>query len=144
MHQCLKCKATYSNEEVPLINGCACGSRLFLFIRNPEDIKQAEKYREELEQKIKQIDKERKVAVRVRKPKAARRRKPQAASRKPRTRKKAGFGIETIKVHGIGVYSIHLKALMEGAPIIVLSKSGSYIISFPSLFGEKELELPLK
>ncbi len=107
------------------MEGCECGSRLFLFIRNPTDIVQAQLHRKELEQKISAIDRERKAVKRT---KSAPKRK---------------FGVETIKVHDIGVYSIHLEALMKGAPIIVLSKSGSYIISFPSLFGEK-IEVPLK
>ncbi|HIK00588.1 TPA: hypothetical protein H1016_03545 [archaeon] len=124
MHQCLKCKKMYSNEEVPIVEGCECGSRLFLFIRNPADIIQAQIHKKELEQKIADIDKEREQSARPRKAKGK-------------------FGVETIKVHDIGVYSIHLEALMKGAPIIVLSKSGSYIISFPSLFGEK-IEVPLK
>ena len=129
MHQCLKCKKMYANEEVPIVEGCECGSRLFLFIKNPIDIVRAETHRKELEEKIEQIEREKLEAARPRKGTT-----PAAKSK---------FGVETIKVHDIGVYSIHLKALMEGAPIIVLSKSGSYIISFPTLFGDK-VEVPLR
>ncbi len=137
MHQCLKCKRLYENESVPVVEGCDCGSRLFLFIKSPADIVRAERYRKELEQKIEQIDREKKTAaVQVRKAKGQR---PKAKSQKQKVR----FGIETIKVLDIGIYEIHLEALMQGAPIIVLSKSGSYIISFPTLFGDK-VEVPLK
>ena len=130
MHQCLKCKKLFENEEVPIVNGCECGSRLFLFIKNPKDIERAQQYRKQLEERIEQIEQEKKSEQR-RKTKGQR---PKA---------KGKFGIETIKVHDIGVYYINIDALMKGAPIIVLSKSGSYIISFPTLFGER-VEVPLK
>lgn len=125
----------YENENVPIVNGCECGSRLFLFIKHQDDIKRAEQYKAELEKKIEQIDIERKEAAAA-EPKAHAHRK---------SRPKSKFGVETIRVHDIGIYSIHLDALMKGAPIVVLSKGGSYIISFPSLFEETEkMELPLK
>ena len=133
MHQCLKCKKLYENETVPIVEGCSCGSRLFLFIKSPSDIIRAERYRKELETKIEQIDREKKKATQSRKAQGARR------TAKPKQK----FGIETIKVHDIGIYEINIDALMQGAPIIVLSKAGSYIISFPTLFGGK-VEVPLR
>lgn len=123
----------FANEDVPIINGCSCGSKLFLFVKHKRDVKLAEKYRPQIEEKIEEIDKERKSGG-----------SGAAGLRGSTSKQRADFGVETIKVHDIGVYSIHLEALMQGAPIIVLSKGGSYIISFPSLFEEKELELPLK
>src|SRR3989344_7387812 len=130
MHQCLKCKTMFANEEVPIIDGCSCGSKLFLFVKHKGDVKLAEKYRPQLEAKIEEIDVQQKRE----------RTKPASKS----SAEKPKFGVETIKVHDIGVYSIHLDALMKGAPIVVLAKGGSYIISFPSLFEDHELELTLK
>ncbi|HIJ97560.1 TPA: hypothetical protein H1009_00565 [archaeon] len=130
MHQCLKCKTMFANEEVPIIDGCSCGSKLFLFVKHKGDVKLAEKYRPQLEAKIEEIDVQQKRE----------RTKPASKS----SAEKPKFGVETIKVHDIGVYSIHLDALMKGAPIVVLAKGGSYIISFPSLFEDHELEITLK
>ena len=45
MHQCLKCKTMFANEEVPIIDGCSCGSKLFLFVKHKGDMKLAEKYK---------------------------------------------------------------------------------------------------
>ena len=130
MHQCLKCKTMFANEDVPIIDGCSCGSKLFLFVKHKGDVKLAEKYRPQLEAKIEEIDVQQKRE----------RTKPASKS----SAEKPKFGVETIKVHDIGVYSIHLDALMKGAPIVVLAKGGSYIISFPTLFEDHELELTLK
>ncbi len=119
MYQCLKCKKIYSDDEVPLIKGCSCGGRFFLYMRDgatkPVLTKEAET---ELVEKIEHIDKERKSGA-----------TPEKISK---------FGIETIRMKDIGVYEINLEALMRGRPIIVLSKSGSYIISLPSAFGFDE------
>ncbi len=128
----------YENEQVPIVEGCGCGSRLFLFIKSPVDIVRAERYRDELERKIADIDREKKTAGRAVR---AKRQKTKVAGKKAKPKSK--FGVETIKVLDIGIYEIHLEALIQGAPIIVLSKSGSYIISFPTLFGDK-VEVPLK
>ena len=129
----------FANEEVPIIDGCSCGSKLFLFVKHKGDVKLAEKYRPQLEAKIEEIDREeRGTGAQNIRGSERKVHKPQASSLKPK------FGVETIKVHDIGVYSIHLDALMKGAPIVVLAKAGSYIISFPSLFEDHELEITLK
>ncbi|MFH1424205.1 MAG: Zn-ribbon containing protein [archaeon] len=125
MHQCLKCKATYEDDAVPILNGCTCGSRMFLFIKQDDDIERIEIIRDELESKIQEIEQEAKI-------------EETAPAKKPKKR----FGIETIKIKDIGVYEINIDALMKGRPIVVLSKSGSYIISLPSVFGrESDIEL---
>lgn len=117
MHQCLSCKKLYDDEEVPIIDGCMCGSRMFLFIKHPEDTERIKEVESELTEKIKKIDAD--VA--------------KTGESKPKTKE---FGIETIKEKQPGVYEINLKALMKGEPVIVLLKKGSYIINLPSAFSK--------
>ncbi len=132
----------YENENVPIIDGCSCGSKLFLFVKHKRDVKLAEQYRPQLEEKIGEIEIQQKRMSATREyGKSALTR---GSNQRPATGDKPKFGVETIKVHDIGVYSIHLDALMKGAPIVVLAKAGSYIISFPTLFEDHELELTLK
>jgi predicted nucleic acid-binding Zn-ribbon protein len=116
MHQCLKCKKTYEDEQVPIIDGCECGGRMFLIVKEEGDIQRAEGIYEELTEKIGEI-------------KEVKESKPES-----RKEKEKGFGVETIRVKSPGVYEINLQALMGGRPVIVLSKGGSYIISLPSAF----------
>jgi predicted nucleic acid-binding Zn-ribbon protein len=33
MHKCIKCGKTYENNSPELLSGCACGSRIFLLMR---------------------------------------------------------------------------------------------------------------
>lgn len=160
MHQCLKCKAKYEDDSVPIIDGCSCGSRMFLFIKQEGDLARAEEIRDELEAKIEEIKKEEAIEEPVEeqtrdsgllKPRSGSElieetiEEPEAKEiEKAPVQKpvKKHFGIETIKVNDIGIYEINLDALMKGHPIIVLAKGGSYVISLPSAFGRtSEIEL---
>ena len=139
MHQCLNCKKYYEDDEVPIIEGCGCGHRVFLFIKNPKDTELVEEVYEEIQEKIKEIETEETEAEKeegqqdlVTPP------NKYTTARKAVRTEREKFGIETIKVKDIGIYEINIDALMRGRPIVVLSKSGSYIISLPSAFGRKE------
>jgi len=127
MHQCIKCKKKYTDEDAPLLEGCKeCGSRLFLYIRGDESADTAiiEGYEKEITEKVEEI------------------KRMEEASKEPETKTEEEppekFGVETIKTIDKGQYEINLDALMKGRPIIVLSRGGSYIISLPSVFGKKE------
>ncbi len=32
-HRCMRCERTYADDAPAVIDGCACGSRMFLFVR---------------------------------------------------------------------------------------------------------------
>ena len=156
MHQCLKCKKYFEDEEVPIIDGCSCGGHIFLFVKQPEDVDRAEKVYEQIESKIQELEQQEieeekaegqqelttppEKYEKTDTPKESNR---YASARKAALAEKRKFGVETIRVKDMGVFEINLDALMKGRPIIVLSKGGSYVISLPSIFG-KESEVVLK
>lgn len=151
MHQCLKCKTYYEDESVPIIGGCSCGSRIFLFVKHRDDAKRADKVYAQIEDKIRELELQRteskksagqqELTTPPGKYEAPKDRYSPAAKAKKEQKK---FGVETIKVRDIGVYEINIDALLKGSPIIVLSKGGSYIISLPSIFGKDAGEVVLK
>ena len=152
MHQCLKCKKYYEDEEVPILEGCECGGHIFLFVKQPQDVDRADKIYEEIETKIRELELEQVEGEKgqgqqelTTSPAEYEKDSPgkYAAARKAVQAEKRKFGIETIRVKDIGVYEINLDALMKGHPIVVLSKGGSYIISLPSVFG-KDSDVMLK
>ena len=146
MHQCLKCKKYFEDDEVPILDGCECGARIFLFVKQPEDVNRAEKMYSQIESKIKELEQEQ---VEIEKeegqqelttpPEEYEKEKPikYTAARTAVKTEKSKFGIETIRVNDMGVYEINIDALMKGKPVVVLSKGGSYIISLPSVFGKE-------
>ena len=136
MHQCIQCKKLYNDDEVPILDGCECGGRLFLLVKEESDMDRADMIYEELTEKIEEL-KKKEIQ------------KEQESVEEPAEEKafeeKPDFGIETVKVKSPGVYEIDLEALMAGEPIVVLSKGGSYIISLPSAFGHRgEVDLKRK
>jgi predicted nucleic acid-binding Zn-ribbon protein len=146
MHQCLKCKKFFEDDEVPILDGCGCGARIFLFVKQPEDVERADKVYSQIEQKIKELEQDQLVEEKLEgqqelttapeeyeKPDVSHK---YTSARNAVKQEKSKFGIETIKVKDIGIYEINLDALMKGRPVVVLSKHGSYIISLPSVFGK--------
>lgn len=135
MHKCLKCKKKYTDEEVPIVEGCACGSRLFLYVKGQKIPEISEEAESEIFEKIEKLDKGRKKeeADKIHEQK-------KDEEEGFRREKETEFGVETIRIKDTGVYEININALMRGRPMIVLSKSGSYVISLPSAFGGEEAD----
>ena len=135
MYQCLKCKKIYEEDKAPLLTGCSepdCGSHLFLRVRDDTDFEKIEGFYDELIDKVDEIDVYKKTHPETgEEPKAREIR----VKRKTQEKHIDAFGIETIKETQPGVYELNLQGLFDRAPIIVLSKEGSYIISLPSVFG---------
>ncbi len=151
MHQCVRCKSEYSDTDPRVLSGCTCGGRLFFFIRDDQDVRTADNIIQKLspgdidafETSISCMDTERrrKVDAIIRKAASKEESVPKkepvpkvSKERKPR-KSKQSFGIETVKSVRPGIYEINIKGLLEGQPVIVLSKGGSYIIHLPSAFG---------
>ena len=150
MHQCVRCKHEYMDMDPKVLSGCSCGSKLFFFIRNRRDIQTVDEIItrlapgeiDDFQDSIDRMNLERKERVDaiIKKSSGTKKeRKEQKPLEKTRiTRKlkksKQSFGIETVKSLKSGVYEINISGLLEGQPVIVLSKGGSYIIHLPSAF----------
>jgi len=146
MHQCLKCKKYFEDDEVPILEGCDCSGRVFLFVKQAEDVERADKYYEEIETKIKELEQnkieEEKLEGQQELTTSPENydkedKKRYATARESVKNERNKFGIETIRVKDMGIYEINIDALMKGRPLVVLSKGGSYIISLPSVFGKE-------
>jgi predicted nucleic acid-binding Zn-ribbon protein len=126
MHKCVRCGATYEDNDDSILKGCpSCGSIFFLYFKNERQMEEAKEIEEELKKEEKAIEKEIKQVE------------------KKKKAKEREFGIETIRIKKEGVYEINLKGLMQDKPIIVLEKGKIYLIHLPSLFEKAELEQPL-
>jgi len=147
----VRCKQSYGDSDAKVLTGCDCGSRLFFFVKGGQDIKAVDaiirrltpKKIDAFESSISQMDDERRKKVdeiiekaASSEPEPAAPVAPKAKAGKPAKEKKARelFGIETVKSTRPGVYEINIKGLLDGQPVIVLSKGGSYIIHLPSVF----------
>ena len=139
MHKCLKCGKIYEKEEdVPIISGCECGSKFFVFLKeeNKEDAEAIldRVTLDELEKIEKRITEKKKSDV----SKTVLQEAPKEATAPIIHKKKDNFGVETVKTLKPGVYEINVEALLSGAPFVVLQKGETYIIHLSSVFKSKK------
>lgn len=38
-HQCVRCRSIYDTDSLAVKNGCECGSKVFIFVKNAEEAK---------------------------------------------------------------------------------------------------------
>lgn len=123
-HRCMNCGKRYDDGADELIQGCECGSSLFLYKKSFDDEEEArdtEELQEEKETVMEEIDnfiKDVKSKV-----------KPSS---------KLEFDLESIKVQEDGVYQINLRKLLDEVPLIVEVKEGNYHIHLASVFSKGE------
>jgi predicted nucleic acid-binding Zn-ribbon protein len=128
-HKCVRCGNVYEDNDNSILRGCKCGSIFFLYLKTPQDVQEIKEIEQELQTKdttfeqelIKQIE-EKKEEV-----------KPEPKKEKIRPRRPK-FGIETVRIPKEGVYEINIDALMKKRPLIVLERSGIYLVHLPSVF----------
>lgn len=115
----MNCGEEYSDEADELIEGCDCGSNLFLYQKKADEEPDKDELQEEKQSVMEEIDKFiRDVKNKVR---------PDANLR---------FDLESIKVKEDGVYEINLRKLLDEVPLIVEVKEGNYHIHLASVFSK--------
>ena len=103
-HKCVRCGKEYSNKSPELLNGCSCGSRVFLYLR--EGTKQKQQDVSWLENDFKELSSEKPVVI-------------------------DDDAIENIRVVGRGRYELDINSLMRGKQIVVKSDKEVYYIKLP-------------
>ena len=134
MHKCVRCGVIYQGDDSSILRGCTkCGSIFFLYLKDQQDIVQANEIEKELEAKETSLEEELKKKIEEVKKEAV---KVEAKEKevKKRREKKIKFGIETVRIPREGVYQINLDALMQKRPLIILEKEKVYFIHLPSVF----------
>ncbi len=105
MHRCVKCGKNYSEKSPQLLEGCPCGSKIFLLIKNAEEAKGlgdtswiGDEFREFVRKHGKPVSLE----------------------------------VENIKMLERGVFELNLKSLiLDKEPIILKDAHGVYYIKLP-------------
>lgn len=118
----MNCGEQYSDEADELIEGCECGSNLFLYQKNME---QEETDPEELEETKESVMEEIDSFI-------------QDVKSKVTSDSQLQFDLESIKVEEDGVYEINLRKLLDEVPLIVEVKEGNYHIHLASVFSDGE------
>jgi predicted nucleic acid-binding Zn-ribbon protein len=124
----MNCGNRYDDEAQELIEGCECGSNLFLYKKSFDDeaaAEESEDLQETKENVMEEID-----------------RFISDVTDKVSTSAEFEFDLESIRVQEDGVYEINLRKLLDEVPLIVEVKEGNYHIHLASVFTEgKEKDL---
>lgn len=122
-HRCMNCGKTYEDDSEELIDGCECGSSLFMYE------KETELTEEELQEEKAEVkgdiqgmmfDDEDSENIRLE------------------------FDLESISVESEGVYNINVSKLLDEVPLVIEKREGVYHIHLPSAFTPDSKEVDLE
>ncbi len=122
-HRCMNCGRTYEDDSDRIVDGCECGSSLFMYENEPEmseeELKEEKgKIKEDIEEMVSEGEQERKDI-------------------------RFQFDLDSISVKEEGVYTINVSRLLEEMPLVIEKDEGIYRIHLPSAFepGDKGVEI---
>ena len=118
MHRCMNCGKKYEDGSESLIEGCECGSSLFMYEQDAEEITEEEK-QEVTEKMEKAITEGVNNAENI----------------------KFEFDLDSIRVQEEGVYRINVARLLKEIPLVIKKSEGTYHIHLPSAFDPETTEL---
>ncbi len=119
-HQCVRCNKFYDDGDQVILKGCACGGRLFFFIRKEKLEKLKAAVNEVLPSSL--ADRE------------AMEEDVLAIMDREKEEEPVVLDVEAIRLVRPGKYEIDLVHLFKGEPIIFKVEDGKYIIDIPGTF----------
>lgn len=120
-HRCMNCGNTYEDNSEELIEGCECGSSLFIYENEAaaaEEIPEEE--RAEVKEEVESLVDE---------------------GLSDRENIKFEFDLDSIVVEEEGVYNINVSRLLKEVPLIIRKTDGVYHIHLPSAFTPDSKDL---
>lgn len=119
-HRCMNCGNTYQDDSEELIEGCECGSSLFIYENEAEAEEIPEEERSEVKEDIEDLVEE---------------------GLTDRENIKFEFDLDSIVVEEEGVYNINVSRLLKEVPLIIRKTEGVYHVHLPSAFKPDSKEL---
>ena len=119
----MNCGRTYEDDSDKIVDGCECGSSLFMYEN------EVEMSDEELEEEKANVKPDIEEMV--------------SEGEKERENIKFEFDLDSISVQEEGVYTINVSRLLKEMPLVIEKIEGIYKIHLPSAFspGDKDIEI---
>lgn len=121
-HKCARCGKIYEENSQELVNGCTCGARVFLYLREKPGVKRdalLEHLKKIKESDIEWLDRE-------------------FGDRLEKSGKTIHLDVENLERLGEGRFRLDIASLMSGKPIVVKAKNGVYYIDIPYAMKPKK------
>jgi predicted nucleic acid-binding Zn-ribbon protein len=116
----MNCGEVYSDDSEKLIDGCECGSSLFMYENEVSDDEGLDEEDEMVKEEVEEM-----VAEGI----------------SERENIQFQFDIDSISVEEEGVYSINVSRLLEEMPLVIQKSDGVYHIHLPSAFTPENADL---
>lgn len=119
----MNCGKVYEDESDELIDGCECGSSLFMYeneIERTEDELEEEKelVKDDIQEMVSKGEKERENI-------------------------RLEFDLDSISVQEEGVYNINISRLLKEMPLVIEKSEGIYRIHLPSAFDPEDKDIEI-
>ena len=119
----MNCGEVFEDDSDELIDGCECGSSLFMYEKNPE------KSESELQEEKELVEDDIQDMI--------------LEGEAERENIQIEFDLDSIKVKGEGVYELNISRLLNEMPLIISKSEGIYHIDLPSAFKKQKGEVDL-
>lgn len=120
----MNCGRTYEDDSDELIDGCECGSSLFMYEKE-ESLSE-----EELEEEKAEVKPDIEDMI--------------AEGNSEKEHIKLEFDLNSISVEEEGVYSINVSRLLEEMPLVIEKSEGVYHIHLPSAFEPNSSDVQIE
>jgi len=119
-HRCMNCGEMYEDDSNKLIDGCECGSSLFMYeaeeMTDDELEEEKSKVKDDIEEMV-------------------------AKGESERDNIQFEFDLDSISVEEEGVYTINVSRLLEEMPLVIQKSDGVYHIHLPSAFSPENRDI---
>ncbi|MFB6189953.1 MAG: Zn-ribbon containing protein [Candidatus Nanohaloarchaea archaeon] len=116
----MNCGKMYDDGSDELIDGCECGSSLFMYEKEAGAKDISEEEREEVTNEIEEMARE---------------------GVEERDNIKFEFDLDSISIEEEGVYQINVSRLLKEIPLVIRREEGNYYIQLPSAFNPEDAKL---
>jgi predicted nucleic acid-binding Zn-ribbon protein len=108
-HSCVRCGKEYAEGSKELLDGCTCGSRVFVYSQPEHEasVNATEAEVRALEKELEPLTKDRPVSIQ--------------------------WNIENVRVLEKGLYELDIKSLMHGDRVVVKTDKEVYFVRFPAV-----------
>ena len=123
-HKCARCGNIYGDGSPELMDGCSCGARVFLYIRENQGVTKERaleelKNREISESDIEWLDRE-------------------FGDKLENSKKTIHLDVENMERLEEGKFKLDIASLMSGKPVVIKAEEGVYYIDIPHAMKPKE------
>jgi len=122
----MNCGKVYEDESDELIDGCECGSSLFMYEKDAEPGSSEEDLQEEKEK----VESDIQHMI--------------MEGEEEREKIQIEFDLDSIQVHGEGVYELNISRLLNEMPLVISKDEGVYHVHLPSAFTGEKKEVDLE